>query len=577
MSDFDDFDPFAATTAKPPTRATATIVPPKPPAPIPARAPARSTARESTPTTREMPWSEEAEQHVIACCLLDGGLALKRARDARLTPQSFFSAANRLIFSSITKLADEGKPVTIEVLVEELRASRSLDAVGGFSYLMGCTSRIPTAAHAGYFIGKVREKEKLRDFIRAGTTIVEQSYTFTGGLDEFATEIGTRWASVLKDTASAAIPPARSLIDFPYPDAGDPNILLGSDDYLGRGGGMLFVSHGGAGKSSFIYDGALTWALGEPLFGIRANGKLKILIIQAEDSERYVGKIAQSFAYKHSLSTAQRDHLRTHVVIIHLKGVTGAAFLSQLSNLVDEHLPDLVILNPIYLYAEGDITRSEFAQPFLVGLDAINKDARFGYIIVHHTGKPSQKNPSGKRAELQDWETIYMGFGSSYFANWPRCSALLEPRGKEHGAYWLRLGKAGGNAGVTRLVAQGAGQRLEPCTKIGVRYCRDTMDVKGKPRPVIYWELDETAEEEAAQEPKDFQKRKRGGGGGKHNIDEVLACFSKGEANAQPLLSAVRKAVETLGMKRGTFMDYRQDFFNSGQIKKDDLSRYYRP
>jgi len=187
--------------------------------------------------------------------------------------------------------------------------------------------------------------------------------------------------------------------------------------------------------------------------------------------------------------------LSDNCMIVRLKGVSGPAFFTELKRLTELHQPDLVIVNPIYLYAEGDIGRSEFAQPFLLGLDQVNKEEKFAYILIHHTGKPTAKGKDGKRAEVEDWESAYMGFGSSYLANWPRCTALLEPIPGESGKFLIKLGKGGFNAGITKDVPQGAGVRSEPCTRIAIRHSTEKMDVDGRERAVFYWEQDEIVED----------------------------------------------------------------------------------
>lgn len=155
-----------------------------------------------SPVTREMPWSEEAEQHVIACCLLDGTDTISRCMESRVGPECFFSAANRLLFEVIVELYQKSPPVTLEVLAEELKTRRQLDAVGGFPYLMQITGKIPTTAHAGYFIEKVREKHLLRELIKAATGAVEQCYSFTGGLEEFVDRVEQDLFKVTQDRVS---------------------------------------------------------------------------------------------------------------------------------------------------------------------------------------------------------------------------------------------------------------------------------------------------------------------------------------------------------------------------------------
>jgi replicative DNA helicase len=151
---------------------------------------------------RSPPHSAEAEEHVIACCLLDGSDTIARCLEARVTAEAFYFPANRLLFEVMLELYQKTPPVTLEVLAEELKTRRQLDAVGGFPYLMQVTGKIPTTAHAGYFIDKVREKHLLRELIKTATSAIEQSYSFTGGLEEFVDKVEQELFKVTQDRVS---------------------------------------------------------------------------------------------------------------------------------------------------------------------------------------------------------------------------------------------------------------------------------------------------------------------------------------------------------------------------------------
>ena len=151
---------------------------------------------------RSPPHSAEAEEHVIACCLLDGSDTIARCLEARLNGEAFYSPANRLLFETMVEIYQKTPPVSLEILAEELKTRRQLEAVGGFPYLMQVTSRIPTTAHAGYFIEKVREKHLLRELIKTATGAVEQCYSFSGGLEEFVDKVEQDLFKVTQDRVS---------------------------------------------------------------------------------------------------------------------------------------------------------------------------------------------------------------------------------------------------------------------------------------------------------------------------------------------------------------------------------------
>jgi replicative DNA helicase len=165
----------------------------------------RRTSESGLPASapdRSPPHSVEAEEHVIACCLLDGSDTIARCLEARVTAEAFYLPVNQLLFEVILDLYRKTPPVSLEILAEELNTRRQLEAVGGFPYLMQVTSKIPTTAHAGYFIEKVREKHLLRELIKTATGAVEQCYSFSGGLEEFVDKVEQDLFKVTQDRVS---------------------------------------------------------------------------------------------------------------------------------------------------------------------------------------------------------------------------------------------------------------------------------------------------------------------------------------------------------------------------------------
>jgi replicative DNA helicase len=151
---------------------------------------------------RSMPFSEEAEQHVLACCLLDGNDTIARCLEAHVGAETFYLPANRVMFEVILDLYQKGQPVMLEVVAEELNIRRLLETVGGLPYLMQVTARIPTTAHAGYFIEKVRLSHQLRELIRVATSTVEQCHNFAGEGQEFFDKIEQDLFKVTQDRVS---------------------------------------------------------------------------------------------------------------------------------------------------------------------------------------------------------------------------------------------------------------------------------------------------------------------------------------------------------------------------------------
>jgi len=138
---------------------------------------------------RTAPHSAEAEEFLLGCCLLDGAETIARCLEAKLAPEAFYGSANRTIYEKLLELYQKSPPVAIEVLAEELKASRQLDQIGGYPYLSQLSSRIPTTAQAPYFIDRVKELHLLRELIKVATSTVENCLNFSGGMPEFIDQI----------------------------------------------------------------------------------------------------------------------------------------------------------------------------------------------------------------------------------------------------------------------------------------------------------------------------------------------------------------------------------------------------
>ncbi len=70
---------------------------------------------------------------------------------------------------------DNGRPVEVQLLLEELKDIGQYEAVGGAAYLLELTQVVATAAHAEYYARIIRDKAILRSLIHAGTDIVQEA------------------------------------------------------------------------------------------------------------------------------------------------------------------------------------------------------------------------------------------------------------------------------------------------------------------------------------------------------------------------------------------------------------------
>ena len=102
-----------------------------------------------------------------------------------LTPDDFYSEANRHIYQAMIELARDGQPVDLVTLRARLESAGKLGATGGDDYLFSLTNTIPAVANIEAHARIVREKAVVRGMITACHEITSQGYADYGSLDQF--------------------------------------------------------------------------------------------------------------------------------------------------------------------------------------------------------------------------------------------------------------------------------------------------------------------------------------------------------------------------------------------------------
>jgi hypothetical protein len=458
---------------------------------------------------RELPSNVDAERHLLGAVFIDPADVLAKCRDANISTRSFDHPQNAAIFGAILALDAKRVPINEATVAEELKSAPEFRFGNVFAALVSVTEQTATTAQASYFIEKVRSAALLREVIRAATGIVERAYT--NDTDDFADLALSSIREAVASHQPGRRHASRPLTTFNLVREGDRSILLGNR-YLSRGDGAVLSSTSGMGKSSMSVQMAVLWALGRPAFGIPPNGALRSLIVQSEDSDGDVAEIWVSIAHVLKLDADQLAQVKDRVLIVNDRTNRGGKFVSALRRLIQDHRPDLVWVNPLQAFMDGDVTDSRDLGAFLrEGLNGLNDPPSFGYVIIHHTTKPASPKD---RAERLWHEVMYDMAGGAEIINWAR--AILSLRAaKAEGDFNLVLAKRGRRAGATRKKEQGAGFVLEPVTTIPLKHAQGFMPVTGaKDLPIIFWEEREP-DTAAADEPKE-----KGGRPTKYHFDD---------------------------------------------------------
>lgn len=225
-------------------------------------------------------------------------------------------------------------------------------------------------------------------------------------------------------------------------DLPDDNLL--GNRFLTRGGTWLLVAQSGIGKSVFALQGAVSFAVGRDLFGLKAAKPLRQLIVQAENNALDVQETYRGVCDGLKLTDAERRLLRENLRVVQADRHTGADFARFLDWLCRRVKPDVVWIDPLLAYIGGEISRMADCAKFLRnGLNPVIHDHGIGVVVVHHTGKP----PKGDDAKLAGADMAYLGIGSSDLTNWARATSTIVRCDDCDNRYALQHAKRGGRAG----------------------------------------------------------------------------------------------------------------------------------
>jgi hypothetical protein len=483
---------------------------------------------------RTLPNSLEAEEYLLSCCMLDGEDVVRRCLEAKIGPDSFYDSKHGIIYEKILDLYHLKLPIAIHVIAEELKKSRQLDQINGYAFLTQVSSRIPTTAQAGYFIEKVREQAALRAMIRVHTKAVEDAYSFTGDIDELLDRKAKEVSALADHAIVKAHASAKSLIDFELVPSNDRTVVIGRR-YLNRGDIGILVSSSGMGKSSMSIQMAVLWALGRPAFDIPCNGPQRSLIIQSEDSEGDIAEVKESVIQRLELTAAELAQVGRNVVVVTDRVNRGPRFFASLRRLIAKFKPDIVWINPLQAFLDGDIKESKDLGLFVrEGLNGLNEPASHIYMLVHHTNKIGGGNAKDKAAP--NWfDMMYAMAGGAELINAARAIMILEPQ-KTEGDFTLNLAKRGRRAGVRRLVGESQ-NTWETVTKIPLKHASGSIDGADGKMPIIYWEP-----RKVDPDSPDGEAPKKRGGNVKYEFKDYRHLFPLHDTPGMP----VRQLAKTL-------------------------------
>lgn len=217
--------------------------------------------------------------------------------------------------------------------------------------------------------------------------------------------------------------------------------------FLERGTFGTILGLSSIGKSVIAVQIAVEAACGRNVFGMKTDGPLRILLVQAEDSGNDRKAQVTGVIKGLGLNEEERQLVSCNVRFATPKhqAERGKALFDNLREEFRDAKIDLSIFNPAFSFVEGSMTNAESVGDFLRNhLQGFCRDKHCAGLVVHHLPKPPK---SGKGRDTDT--TQYSGFGSAEWANAPRASITINKTLVPH-CFEFVIGKRGAQSGWKR-------------------------------------------------------------------------------------------------------------------------------
>lgn len=139
-------------------------------------------------TTTIIPFSSEAERGVLGCIFIDGQLALAKCLDHKIDENHFHDQINQRIWKTFLWLFRTSKPLSLDVMVEELKSTGKMDEIG-IDRLLDVSGATPTTAEFKYWMMKLREVYIFRQVHLIALQVAQDAKELKGTPEDFVAKV----------------------------------------------------------------------------------------------------------------------------------------------------------------------------------------------------------------------------------------------------------------------------------------------------------------------------------------------------------------------------------------------------
>ena len=194
------------------------------------RPPSKAKPSSELELTRVQPHSLEAEEGLIAACLIDGGRdILSDCIERKISPDCFYKPTHEILYAALLELYQTGDPIDEILLFEHLKKTGKDEAVGGIAAIYAIKDRIQTTVHSRYFAKIVHEKYLLRRMIRTSRETIDACYQQQEDIEVFIEKIEQSIFEISQDRITDGAQPLKQAVE--KAELNIQSILTGKQDH----------------------------------------------------------------------------------------------------------------------------------------------------------------------------------------------------------------------------------------------------------------------------------------------------------------------------------------------------------
>lgn len=364
------------------------------------------------------PHNPEAEEAVIACCLLDDSPANYNSANELISADDFYVERNKYIFSAVGRLVDSSLPVDEIHLTEQLIRDKKLDIIGGIPAIYSIMDRVDTSTQLKHYAEIVREKSNLRKMSRAYRLATESIHNQSDTAESIKLRVDEEVSRIaftrekpndLSETADEIKEEFRRMLTGEYTSDSLPTHIGDLDSHLGNRGiapgeVITLAAPTSCGKSALALNIALKMVTHNDapcaVFSLEMPQKQLFKRMTQTLAGVNLNQIREGIISPENMDKVHSAVDRLHSVPLYTSHNVKSAedLAAQLRKLVEKNGVKIAVIDYLQLipFGSGKVSKAEGIANISHKIKQLALELNIGILLLAQVNREGAKRENGK-------------------------------------------------------------------------------------------------------------------------------------------------------------------------------------